>query len=135
MSERCAWQVPGGALVRAALGGETVLCLKAQRQGRDYVNHYLVPLAPLPDGRRGMALVYVDPEAPVAATPAVLSVEAAARGTAEIGDVIVNANGRFLKVADTARTERSFAYVDLDSGEVRPRQERAVSAVLTWRLA
>lgn len=129
-----AWQVPGGRLVRADLGGESVLCLKAQRQGRDYVNHYLVPLAPLPAGPRGMALVYVDPDAPLAEAAAELVVEPLAAAAPEIGDVFDTAAGRFLKVADTARTERSFAYVELSSGEVRPRQERGIAAVLAWRL-
>lgn len=134
MTERSAWEVPGGRLVRMAVAG--VLCLKAQRRSRDYVNHYLVPLEPLPEGLRAMRLLYIDPDERLieVATHRLDAVDARLASAAEIGDILVNAAGRFLKVGDTAKTERPFAYVDLDSGEVRPRQERTISQIMRWRV-
>lgn len=135
MDDRCAWQVPGGHLVRVVLDGTETLCLKAQRQSKDYVNHYLLPLAPLPAGLRGMALVYVDPDTPLRAHDGgSVATNGEALANADVGDVVVTASGRFLKVFDTARADRHFCYVDLASGEVRQRQERAMTAAVAWRI-
>lgn len=128
------WQIPGGRLVHVEISGERLLCLKAQRQSKDYVNHYVIPLEPLPHGRGGMALVYRDPDSPAAEAGFALALADTETATAEVGQVVINAAGRFLKVFDTARTERTFCYVDLASGEVRPRQERNVTAVAGWRV-
>ncbi len=135
MTRRPAWEVPGGRLVAAEIAGRAVLCLKAQRQARDYVNHYLVALDPLPDGgRAAMALHYVDPDTPVEERANALDLDAAAGAEAAVGDVLATASGRFLKVFDTARAERHFAYVDLASGEIRPRRERRGGSAMVWRV-
>lgn len=137
MMERQAHEIPGGRLVVATLDGADVVCLKAERQGRDYLNHYLVPLDPMPQGRDGLTLVYIDPTEPVRDRADRFSLSlAAAEGAAEaaVGDVLSNAAGRFLKVFDEAAAQRVYAYVDVITGEIRRRQERTVAEVLTWTL-
>jgi len=127
-------QMAAGRLVVADIDGVPTVCLKAERQGRDFLNHYLVPLDPLPAGRGLLRLRYVDPETPVIPCAGRLVCDEPTAMAAEIGDVVVNGRGRFLKVFDTARTERHFAYVEMASGEVRMRQERNVTGAAMWRL-
>lgn len=147
MSRNCICNIPGGTIVVTELEGVEVRCLKAQRIGRDYVHYYLVPLDPPPDDLRSLRLIYADPEAVLTVVrdaaieiapvePAVPS-EIPAVGTrhgVEVGDVFANESGHFLKVFDTAKTERYHAYVELASGQIRARQERNVSGVFRWRL-
>lgn len=134
MQEVDAYRMPAGRLVVADCDGVATICLKAERRGRDFLNHYLVPLDPLPAGRRGLRLRYIDPETPLRPCENRLACAPAAEGEAEVGDVVVNPLGRFLKVFDTERTERHFAYVEVDTGEIRMRQERNVTGVAAWRL-
>lgn len=150
MSRNCICNIPGGTIVVTELEGVEVRCLKAQRIGRDYVHYYLVPLDPPPADPRSLRLIYADPDSVLTvvrdaaieiapAEPAEPSLSAlAAPGSnhgVEVGDVFANQTGHFLKVFDTAKTERYHAYVDLASGLIRPRQERNVTGVFRWRLA
>lgn len=135
MSRNCICNVPGGSVVVAELDGAEVTCLKAQRLGRDYVHYYLVPLDLAPDDRRSLKLIYMDPDAVVTVTDGGIEIAPVAAAAAGVGDIFANGAGHYLKVFDTAKTERYHAYVDLSTGEVRLRQERNVAAVYTWRLA
>ncbi len=148
MSRNCICNIPGGTIVVTELEGVEVRCLKAQRIGRDYVHYYLVPLDPPPDDLRSLRLIYADPEAVLTvvrdaaieiapADPAATG-EISAVGTrngVEVGDVFANESGHFLKVFDTAKTERYHAYVELASGLIRARQERTIIGVFRWRLS
>lgn len=133
MSRNCICNVPGGSIVVAELDGAEVTCLKAQRLGRDYVHYYLVPLDPAPD-LLTLKLVYCDPERVVTVIDGGIGIAPVDRAEAEVGQVFSNGSGHFLKVFDTAKTERYHAFVDLSSGEVRLRQERNISGVFIWRL-
>lgn len=130
-----AHRVAAGRLVIAELDGVRVVCLKAERQGRDFLTHYLIPLDPLPADPGRLRLHYVDPETPLLPAAVRLTVGAEVRRPAEVGEVVINALGRFLKVYDAAKTERHFAYVEVASGEVRLRQEKGgVPATAAWHL-
>jgi hypothetical protein len=113
--------VAPGSLVRHASG----LALKAERDGKDYINHYLIPLTPSPH----ITLIYVDPETSLDLVEGALSLdlgEALAEGSpAETGDILVFDQGTFLKVWDVKKDgQRHLAYVDLVTGLVGPRLER-----------
>ncbi len=129
-----AYQVRDGHAVVVVRGGTALICMKVVRKGKDYNHHYLLPLDPVADG--GLALIYLDPEddvldsrTNVAFNVADRPVEPGEAGPIEVGDVLINAAGPFLKIRDHPRTERSFAYLHLRSGQVRYRQERKVAAV------
>lgn len=131
--------IPCGNAVILEDDGEAVVCLKAERQGKEYVHHYLIPL----DRRRGreLRLIYIDPEdevmdcgLPVAIDPG----EAAGSPAPEVGDAFRNAAGLFLKVIEDPKSQKMFAFIDIASGptlgQVRRRQERRLSAVHPqWR--
>lgn len=148
MSRNCICNIPGGTIVVTELEGVEVRCLKAQRIGRDYVHYYLVPLDPPPDDLRSLRLIYADPEAvltvvrdaaieiaPAAPRDFVAEDEVPGGETVAVGEVLANGSGHFLKVFDTAKTERYHAYVDLGSGMIRLRQERNIKGIFTWRLS
>ncbi|TAN50700.1 MAG: hypothetical protein EPN26_09805 [Rhodospirillales bacterium] len=116
----------GGCLVRH----QGRLWLKAQRPAKDYINHYLVPSRAEP----GMALLYIDPETelePVAAKPSFSGLSPRPQGEeTQFGDLVDTASGRFIKALDIKKDgQRHSAYVDILTGEVRPRQERNVTAI------
>lgn len=137
-------EIPRGNVVIIEDGGETVVCLKAERQGKEYVHHYLIPLDP----RRGpdLQLIYVDPEdevvdcgCRVAIDPGPAS-DGAGPPAPEVGDAFSNAAGLFLKVIEDPKSQKMFAFIGIDSGDalgqVRRRQERGLTAVYPhWRAA
>jgi hypothetical protein len=53
----------------------------------------------------------------------------------EIGDMFANAQGAMLKVKDVTLSQRMFAYVDVATGQVRPRMERGIERLLTWSVS
>ena len=132
MSIQQAKDAANGHFVLVGLEGTETLCLKGYRVGKEFLTNYLVPLDPLPCARDHLALVYMDPEEALedCAAKFAFDLGPAAEGTvAEVGDVLINDKGRFLKVRDADSHLRHFAYMNLDTGEVMRRQERNVSAV------
>ncbi len=136
-------EIPRGDAVIIHDGGETVVCLKAEREGKEYVHHYLVPLDP--HRGRKLQLIYVDPDDPLVACGCrvVIDPGAAAGGTdpraAQVGDVFKNAAGLFLKAIEDPKSQKMFAFIDIASGgalgQVRRRQERRLTAVYPqWRV-
>jgi hypothetical protein len=119
-----AHRIKPGSLILGAEGP----ALKAERDGKDYINHYLVPLAPAP----GLALIYIDPERELEwrEGPPALDFGPAlpADHPAEAGDLVVTARGSFLKVHDIKKDgQRHLAYIDLATGLILPRQERGAA--------
>lgn len=116
-----------------------ILGMKTIRHGKGFIAHYLMPL----DDRLGppdaMMLIPVDTDTPMTpADPAlalVLELAPQAAAAPEVGQVVENANGRFLKVRESYKDAFSLGYVALDAGDIRRRQERGVTAVFTWRLS
>lgn len=120
----------------ARIGGETVICLKAERDGTEYTHHYLVPLAP--SRGEGTGLVYVDPDMEImdGGGRLVISLATAESGTApDVGDILENPKGAFLKVRETYRSQKMFAFIDIATGTVRRRQERGlINVYRNWRI-
>lgn len=129
-----AYQVRDGHAVVLVRDGAAVVCMKVVRKGKDYNHHYLLPLDPVPEG--GLGLIYLDPEddvldsrANVAFNVADKPVERIDGTRIEVGDVLLNADGPYLKVKDHPKTERPFAYLHLQSAQIKYRQERKVTAI------
>ncbi len=123
-------------------GGEAMVCLKTERQGKDYIHHYLVIMDPAPADAHEM--IYIDPEEELTdcgLTFTYAMTEGVERGytrseRADVGDLFRNTNGFFLKVTDDPRSRKMFAFIDIHSGAVMGRQERGVSAVFQeWRVS
>lgn len=123
--------IPPGSLVMAELDGKKTPCLKAVRPGKDFLNHYLIPL----DGRDDLTLLYVDPDDILTVhhdTVLVLG-DGLDREEPGIGDILERDGRRYLKVFDEAASLRHFAYVDIENGEIRRRQERDMTGVFGWK--
>lgn len=125
--------VPSGSLVRHQ-GREW---LKAERDSKDYVNHYLVGVQAEPD----LTLLYIDPDIELEIlAPSVRPEGLAARAEGQepcFGDLLATETGRhFIKALDIKKDgQRHLAYVDIQSGEIRPRQERGrLSVFSAWHL-
>ena len=123
-------------------GGEAMVCLKTERQGKDYIHHYLVVMDPTPAD--GFGMIYIDPEEELTdcgATFTYAMSEGVERGytrseRADVGDIFQNAGGFFLKVTDDPRSQKMFAFINIHSGVVMGRQERGVVAVFQeWRVS
>ncbi|MBL6959379.1 MAG: hypothetical protein ISR52_10390 [Rhodospirillales bacterium] len=127
--KRPAHEIPSGNAVVHDINGTATVCWKMERLGKDYVHHYLIPLDPKADGE--LTLLYVDPEETIfdAQCAVVFDCPETGDDPAETGDVLVNAVGSFLKVAEDPQSQKMFAYIDLASGAVRRRQERGVTGV------
>ncbi len=130
-----AHETPPGAAVVMVVDGETVVCIKAERQGKEYVHHYVVPVDPSPGAET--RLIYVDPEDDLRHRPGrlefILAEDAGDGVQPDVGHVLRNAAGTFLKVIEDPKSQKMFAYVDLDSGAVKNRQERDVESVyMNW---
>lgn len=136
MQSRPAHEIAAGSFVYAILDGRRTLCLKAERIGKEHINHYLVPLDPMGD-RRALALVYIDPNEELAAVDGVSFTfdDGAAATAPEVGDMFLNPFGAMLKVTDDPRAQRLFAYVEIATGQVRPRMERHVERLLEWSIS
>jgi hypothetical protein len=142
LKRRKAFEVPRGNAVIFTGGGEAMVCLKTERQGKDYIHHYLVVMDPVPAA--GFGMIYIDPEYELTDCGATFTYamnEGVARGDtrserAAVGDLLRNAGGLFLKVTDDPKSQKMFAFIDIHSGAVMSRQERGISAVFQdWRVS
>ena len=121
---------PGHVVLYRPEGGEPVACLKAEREGKEYIHHYLVQLDPVPED--GYCLIYVDPEQvlTVCAEKAEFTlndpVALDAINRSDLGYIIETAAGVFLKVSEDPKMQKFCGYVDIRTGEVKRRQERGV---------
>ena len=137
-STKSAYDVPPGQIIlRTGEAGGAEVCIKAERMGKEFVRHYLVPLSPIPEG--GASLVYLDPEDEVATCEGVLrlTLGPAREVPIDLGVAFVNGRGTYLKVDEHRRFHghKALGYLDLASGDVRSRQEKAVKSIHpAWRL-
>lgn len=128
-SHRQAHEIGCGAVViRSTEDGHTV-CLKLDRIGKEYIHHYVIELAPKPQGH--MELVYVDPEEPLFDCFATLEIQLGAQEDVppEPGHAFENNDGHFIKVMDDPKAQKMFCFVEPATGLVRIRQERKLKAV------
>lgn len=139
---RQAFEIASGRAVY--LGAEPgVLCLKAQRRAKNYVQDYVVRLAPAAEPE--ILLEFVDPETPLADSGAGLTIvpgtaaapDAAGRlAPPRPGDLVATEAGLFLAVRELAIPHRFVSFVQVESGEVRRLRAHAITALFTdWRLA
>lgn len=135
METKPAYDVAAGSFVAVERDGRRLLCLKAERTGKEHINHFLVPLEPV-DDRLTLALLYIDPEEKLATVEGIsFAFEDGPEGVApEVGDVFTNPSGALLKVIDDPRAQRMHAYVDVTTGQVRARMERQIHRLLRWRM-
>jgi len=107
------------------------LFIKVERQGKEYVHHYLVQVAPAPG--QGMSLIYIDPDEPLLDFGAMCAFDpgtaAASAITPEPGHIFATPKGMFLMVHEDPMSQKMFAFIDVTSGEVLRRQDRKVDAV------
>lgn len=123
----------GGVLLLEQDDG-VVLALKAERDGKDFVNHYAVALDPRPAGLH--ALTYLDPDAEILHVTgrAVFELGSETRhqgsGPLEPGTIFATPRGTFLKLDGIwgAEQQKSQVYLDINTGAVELRRERGVSA-------
>lgn len=113
-----------------------IVCLNALRLGKDFRNHYVVPLDPLPGPREALSLIYVDFDIPVkdVSDHFVLDLALTDGPPVGIGQVVQTPAGHFLKVQEAYKGAFSLAYIDLLTGEVKRRQETRVTAIHAWTL-
>jgi hypothetical protein len=136
-AQKMAHQVPRGTAVRhpGADQPDTVF-IKAERQGTEYIHHYLIQIDPMRS--EGLALIYVDPEEmliDLGAAPRFDYSGGEARNDPGIGDIFENPKGVYLKVIEDPKSQKMFAFIDISSGEVKRRQERNVKTVYAaWRI-
>lgn len=132
MQSRPAFEIAAGNFVYATVAGHRTLCLKAERLGKEHVNHFVVPLDP-PAPR----LVYVDPNDEMVPVDGVgLAFHDGPQGVApQVGDVFLNDTGTMMKLEDDPQSQRMHCYVDLGTGQVRPRMERHIQRLLNWSVS
>ncbi len=128
-------RIPCGHAVMRPGGGET-LYIKAERQGTEYIHHYLVQIDPVPGDAQ--ALIYIDPDDELIdcmARPTFGLVRTGAVSVPDVGHIFLNPKGVFLKVIEDPKSQKMFAFIDIETGDVRRRQERKVSDVhMEWRV-
>ena len=113
------------------------LFIKAERKGADYIHHYLIPLSL--DGTTNLSLVYIDPEESLidwGCIPVFDLLSSKAYKKPDVGHIFKNKKGIFLKVNETPKSQKMFAFIDIKSGEVKRRQERDVIKVYDfWEIS
>ena len=121
---------PGAIVIRSTEDGHAV-CLKLNRIGKEYIQHYVIVLDPHPEG--DMELLYIDPEEKLFDCFATLEVKlgdaAGDEDKPDVGHAFENKDGHFVKVLDDPKAQKLFGFVELNSGLVKARQERKVKTV------
>ena len=135
---RPADRIPCGHAV-ARPGDNGILYIKAERQGTEYVHHYLVQIDPAPD--RKLALIYIDPDELLVDCHVrpIFNLSKPDDGSdgisPDVGHIFLNPKGVFLKVIEDPKSQKMFAFIDTKTGDVRRRQERHVSDVhVMWHI-
>jgi len=126
-----AYEIPRGHAVRrpGEANPDTVF-IKAERQGTEYIHHYLIQIKP--SQAKGLALIYVDPEETLVdcgAAPSFTCSNGETRDNPDIGEIFENTKGTYLKVIEDPKSQKMFAFIDITSGEIKRRQERHVKTV------
>ena len=65
LERKKAYETPSGNALILVTGYGIVICIKAEREGKEYVHHYAVPLDPRP--QKDLGMIYLDPEDEVVA--------------------------------------------------------------------
>lgn len=125
-----AFEVPCGNAVIVESDGVAVVCMKAEREGKEYIHHYAVPLHPCPETET--ALIYLDPDDEIVdcATAITFTVrEADEAAKPDVGEVFRSVKGTFMKVHEDPVSQKMYAYLNLETGQIMRRQEKRLEAV------
>ncbi len=129
-------EIAAGTLVQRDPDGPYFMT--AEREGKEYVHHYLVRLHPRPASEAETTVVYLDPEEDLldhGAPPPLDMGPVAGAARPACGDLFANAHGTFFMVRDTPRSQKHFAFVNTSSGMFSRREDRAVERVhADWAL-
>lgn len=124
--------VPCGNAVIVDTDNGAVVCMKAEREGKEYIHHYAVPLHPVTETT--MALIYLDPDQEIVDCTTQLSFtlsEQDANAAPVTGQVFKNFQGTYLKVHEDPKSQKMYAYLNLETGQIQRRQEKKMEAVYT----
>ena len=136
-SERMAHETPcGHAVSRPGDTDSRNLYMKVEREGAEYVHHYLVQISP---GKSvGLAMIYIDPEETLidrGGIPTFKLLSSEAHQKPQIGHIFRSGKGTFLKVMEDPKSLKMYAFINISSGEVKRRQERDIDTVYdTWQI-
>jgi hypothetical protein len=129
-----AYRIAAGRFVVLETDAGRVIGLKAERRGKDHVNHFLLPLEPL-TGRDQMTLTYLDPEQALIPMDGIgLSFADCGDGAIEVGEAVGLDGEQWIKVLDIPSSQRLYSYVNVVDGAVRSRIEQRGYGRMTWRL-
>lgn len=137
LSKKTAQKTPcGHAVYRPNDIDPKNLYIKAEREGAEYVHHYLIQINPARSN--DLALIYIDPEEILidwGNIPTFKLSCSEAYKKPEVGHIFDSNNGTFLKVIEDPKSLKMYAFIDLNSGKVRRRQERNINKVYdTWEI-
>jgi hypothetical protein len=135
-SKRLAYETPcGHAVNRFNDTDPKNLYMKAEREGAEYIHHYLIQISPVRPSE--LALIYIDPEEYLidwASIPTFELLSSKVYKKPNIGHIFNNDNGTFLKVIEDPKSQKMFAFININTGEVKRRQERNINTVYdSWR--
>jgi hypothetical protein len=110
--------------------------MKVEREGAEYVHHYLIQVSPKKPVDLGM--IYIDPEETLidrGGIPSFKLLSPEAHQKPQIGHIFKNDNGTFLKVIEDPKSQKMYAFINIASGEVKRRQERSINSVYSsWQI-
>ena len=110
--------------------------MKAERKGAEYIHHYLIQVSLVKS--INLALIYIDPEEILIDWGFIPTFELSCTNAykePDIGHIFKNNNGTFLKVTEAPKSQKMFAFIDINSGEVKRRQERNITKVYdSWKI-
>lgn len=125
-----AFEIPCGNAVIIETEDEAVVCMKVERAGKEYTHHYVVPLHPVTP--ETATLLYVDPEEEMVDCAVALAFDVTDEDAdlkPDVGHVLANHNGTFLKVREDPHSQKVVTYVNLETGAIHRRQEKKMDVV------
>lgn len=129
---------PGHAVV-VEIDGTRILCLKVQREAKNYTQDYVVRLEPAANPE--VILEYFDPEeeitdcgGPLVFEPNIES-QRPAGIYAQPGDMVEAEDRLFLAVREKTKLHSFIAFIDVATGNAKRVRERAIDAVYSsWSI-
>ena len=136
-SECMAYEIPcGHAVHRPGDIDPGNLYMKVEREGAEYVHHYLIQISPVKSV--GLAMIYIDPEVTLidrGGIPAFELLSPEDHKKPQVGHIFESDKGTFLKVMEDPKSLKMYAFINISSGEVKRRQERDIDTVYdTWQI-
>lgn len=137
LSKRPAHEIPcGHAVYRPDENDPKNVYMKVEREGAEYIHHYLIQINP--SQSIDIELIYIDPEENLIDWRGIPTFDllcSKAYKKPEIGHIFKSDNGTYLKVIEDPKSQKMFAFIDINSGEVKRRQERNVNTVYDiWKI-